>query len=249
MFFIISFQAHNPVTKVPPTIKEISESSNIQGLAPSNKKTEEVDAEVVNNDDGEEEDDYINPFMLNDIESESITNEGNKSSKVSVEKEVKSVVKSEDVVKSSSSTITNTTILESELKSNNNDNNLKIKKRKLVEEEEVIEEVVNSSDVKSSVFDIPGLLSNTDWDPTTDSNNKEIPLPNFGFDSTDYQTLGIKLSVPTKSQRWSINISPLNHCKLSNIFLHFNPRAGVKKPQLIINDKIGTWGPLMRLPL
>ena len=67
---------------------------------------------------------------------------------------------------------------------------------------------------------------------------KDIMLDNFSFETN--QTLGLKLTIPPKSKRWSINISPSDHCDYTNVLLHFNPRYNTKKGRGIeMNDKQG----------
>jgi hypothetical protein len=114
----------------------------------------------------------------------------------------------------------------------------KIKKRQRQSEESsrVVEDTKN-------VFSFSGLLSNSDWDPAKDPTNKEYILNNFGYDKNN--TLAMKLTLPSGTNRWSFNICPPDHRDSTNILLHFNPRYGNKK-ELIMNDKQGTWGTALR---
>jgi hypothetical protein len=91
----------------------------------------------------------------------------------------------------------------------------------------------------SAIFSPPGLLMNSDWNTTKDPVMKEFVLDNFAYDKNN--TVALKITVPSGSTRWSLNICPPNHFESTNILLHFNPRKG-KKTELVMNDKQGTWG-------
>jgi hypothetical protein len=91
----------------------------------------------------------------------------------------------------------------------------------------------------TALFSPPGLLLNSDWNTTKDPVMREFLLENFAYDKNN--TLGVKLTVPPGSTRWSFNICPPDHFESTNILLHFNPRKG-KRTELVMNDKQGTWG-------
>lgn len=95
------------------------------------------------------------------------------------------------------------------------------------------------------LFSPMGLLSDVDWNPQQDPQTKEFLLHNFGLDK--YQTLGIRLTIPPDSKRWSVNIGPPIHRDLCDIFFHFNPRCRAR--EVICNDKQGTWGKSKKEPL
>ena len=88
-------------------------------------------------------------------------------------------------------------------------------------------------------FSPAGLLLDTDWNPMKDPMMKDFELKKFSYDTNN--TLGIRLTVPPGSVRWSFNICPPDHFYSTNILLHFNPRKG-KRTELVMNDKQGTWG-------
>ena len=117
----------------------------------------------------------------------------------------------------------------------------KIKKRKAVADDDM-EGIMSmdGGDMPIVLFGPLGTLSNKDWDPSTEPIMKDIMLNNFSLDT--YQTLGLRLTIPPQSKRWSINISPSDHCDCTNILLHFNPRYNTKKGKTLeINDKQGTF--------
>lgn len=91
----------------------------------------------------------------------------------------------------------------------------------------------------TALFSPTGLLLNSDWNTTKDPVMREFLLENFAYDKNN--TLGVKLTVPPGSTRWSFNICPPDHFESTNILLHFNPRKG-KRTELVMNDKQGTWG-------
>ena len=123
----------------------------------------------------------------------------------------------------------------------------KIKKRKATQEDDDDDDDENEQQQQNNaaaqkLFSPPGLLASKDWDPSTNPHTQDHLLDNFSLVDAAHgkQTLALRLTVPPDAKRWSINISPRDHCQFTNVLLHFNPRY--KKKQLEMNDKQGTWG-------
>jgi hypothetical protein len=92
-------------------------------------------------------------------------------------------------------------------------------------------------------FEGYGLTAKYDkeWHSTREQHPLVVPLNDFGLSSTNSCVVAIRIVVPSESSRWSINICPPAHHNQQNILLHFNPRYK-KRSELILNDKVGTWG-------
>jgi hypothetical protein len=123
----------------------------------------------------------------------------------------------------------------------------KIKKRKATQDDDDDDDDENEQQQQNTaaaqkLFSPPGLLASKDWDPSTNPHTQDHLLDNFSLVDAAHgkQTLALRLTVPPDAKRWSINISPRDHCQFTNVLLHFNPRY--KKKQLEMNDKQGTWG-------
>lgn len=124
-----------------------------------------------------------------------------------------------------------------------------------------IKDIPTSSDIDipdneldPTIFPSNGLILTNDWNPRDEHANlgtsKVFLLDNFSV--LKNQTLVFKITVPTDSKRWSINLGPPemaskidadNDQTWNNILYHFNPRYGGKKKELVqcdMND--GTWG-------
>eukprot|EP01041_Mallomonas_annulata_P013853 gene13853-29484_t len=100
------------------------------------------------------------------------------------------------------------------------------------------------------------MLLTEDWCPKVAMNaddeacSKKWRLVDFGLDRN--QTLIFKLTIPTSSPRWSINITPaprpepdenINTIPIDDILFHFNPRKGPKMHGIVCNDRQDdSWG-------
>lgn len=63
-------------------------------------------------------------------------------------------------------------------------------------------------------------------------------------------TVAIKFSAPTDSNRFSINIAEPNHDNYYSVLFHFNPRQFERGGQVVINDKqSGMWGQGLNVPI
>ena len=98
----------------------------------------------------------------------------------------------------------------------------------------------------TEIFKPEYILMSTNWSPHdefqekgTQAGAKELVLENFGFDK--FQTLAVKLTVPSDSDHYSINITPCEENNNDDIFYHINPRKA-KYNNVTFNDRTVTWG-------
>lgn len=77
--------------------------------------------------------------------------------------------------------------------------------------------------------------------------NLSLLLPNFGVESYN-NTIGIQAKVERPCRGWALNISPANDRHSMDILFHFNPRYG-KANEIVMNDRIGTWGNPMKIAM
>lgn len=127
----------------------------------------------------------------------------------------------------------------------------KIRKRQKVDDDM---KIVESEEVQTSVFNRPGLLLDSAWNPKTAEASAFFALQDFGVldarneSSTALkQTIVILLSIPSGARQWAVNLCPTEHLDNHNIFMHFNMRYAAGKQmrkELALNDKEGTWGPV-----
>lgn len=113
---------------------------------------------------------------------------------------------------------------------------------------------IPDNELDSSNFPANGLILTEDWNPRDEHANlgtcKIFLLDNFSV--LKNQTLVFKITVPSDSKRWSINLGPPEMAanatdesdqSWSTILYHFNPRYGGKKKELVQCDMTdGTWG-------
>ena len=79
------------------------------------------------------------------------------------------------------------------------------------------------------------------WDSAKDPVNRSYLLPAFSLQDGP-NTIRIKLSVPFSSKMWSLNVSPEHDFYGRNILFHYNPRVVAKGGEVVLNDRLGTWG-------
>lgn len=127
-------------------------------------------------------------------------------------------------------------------------------------------DVVEAQNAIRTIFERPGLLEGSAWDPKTAEQSASMVLDGFGvLDENDdadswgsdagsslKQTVVILLEVPLGSKQWAVNICPTNTLDNHNILMHFNVRYSWgkdSKKALVLNDREGTWGKAWNIPL
>eukprot|EP01038_Epipyxis_sp_PR26KG_P014440 gene14440-19377_t len=134
---------------------------------------------------------------------------------------------------------------------------IKIKKKNitaLVDSDDEIEDSKKTNDhnpihkeVVDKIMKLFDLIESTqadEWISIKANDPFNYLLKNFNIESGN-QTVVLKLTVPTGSNSWSINITPENNTYETDILLHFNPRY--KSSCYIMNDRQGTWGSQTKL--
>mmetsp|Transcript_8924 Transcript_8924/g.13403 ORF Transcript_8924/g.13403 Transcript_8924/m.13403 type:complete len:478 (-) Transcript_8924:84-1517(-) len=123
---------------------------------------------------------------------------------------------------------------------------------------------VATDELDGDMFPSMGLLLTEDWNPqkvhSSGGTAKEFLLDDFSV--LKNQTLAFKITVPSSSRRWSINIGPeemLNRTgsgdndnelcshllpgQWSEVYFHFNPRYESRRREILQNDMSrGLWG-------
>jgi hypothetical protein len=115
-----------------------------------------------------------------------------------------------------------------------------IKISKIVED---IDNYISDDDSIPDFYSSSSLLQSIDWNPSVLNTGKSWVLNDFNLNYR--QTVVLKVSVPIRATKWTINICPSNKNGLSDILFHFNFRQ--TKRHIILNDKVGTWGGSIRL--
>ena len=117
------------------------------------------------------------------------------------------------------------------------------KKRKLVPRDELDE----------AIFPSDGLIPIRDWNPSlkkleSGKDGQSVMLSGFGLETN--QTLALKITVPSDSTRYALNLCPPDcPSDWSEILLHMNPRR-FKKEELLLNSRTESrWRKADNLPL
>jgi hypothetical protein len=91
----------------------------------------------------------------------------------------------------------------------------------------------------------PHQVSRGLWNCVKQPHKQSYPLNNFSL--TGFNTIQLKLTLPkdlNTPNAWSFNIAPNDDFYSTDILFHFNPRNATN--EVILNDRIGTWGDVTR---
>ena len=127
-------------------------------------------------------------------------------------------------------------------------------------------DVVEAQNAIKTIFERPGLLDGSAWDPKTAEQSASLALDGFGVldeeDDADArgsdaggllkQTVAILLEVPVGAKQWAVNMCPADTLDNHNILMHLNVRYAwgkESKKALVLNDREGTWGKAWNIPL
>lgn len=117
---------------------------------------------------------------------------------------------------------------------------------------------LRDNELDPTSFPANGLILTEDWNPREEHANhgtsKSFLLENFSV--LKNQTLVFKVTVPSESKRWSVNLGPpemhtasSSDENWSNILYHFNPRYAAKRKEFVQCDMTdGMWGVTDRRP-